>query len=84
MDDAFTKPAFKVKCSAPCAIANSQGIDMSYLADYLQPSTDQTVIGIRLVVPGRLNKGKEVIMDVRPKDGAKMSLLWIRPYISFR
>jgi hypothetical protein len=81
MQTAFSDPAFQAKCSAPCSLSTAMAIDSSTGLDMLpQPGPD--LVRIRFTIPGRLEAGKQVTLDVRSRDANPITLLWVRPFLA--
>jgi hypothetical protein len=81
MTNTFVKPAFEAKCNVPCSFLTAMAIDSSTGIEPLPPQPQADMIRIKFAIPGRLNAGRQVTLDIRSQDERPVSLLWVRPYV---
>jgi hypothetical protein len=80
VDDMFKSPAFEAECSLPCVFVDGIEPDVSSRSEAIPVSRDERIAGLRFVMPGRIEAGKQVILEFRSRDEQAISLLSLKSY----
>ncbi len=79
-EERFPHPVFRVLCSAPCTLGQSGAVSLAYRAGAPNASDDSTVITVPIEIPGQIDAGQQIYLDLLPKGDSPVSILSVNGY----
>lgn len=80
MKAAFDDPVFKIKCDGACSYTQTQAMALPMRAEAVPHIADDTIIEVRLIVPGRLEIGNEIMIEIGSRTEKPISVLSVNGY----
>jgi hypothetical protein len=79
-EERFPHPVFRVLCSAPCTLGQSGAVSLAYRAGAPEASDDLTVITVPIEIPGEIDAGQQIYLDLLPKGNSPISIRSVNGY----